>query len=238
MLVDPEVSRQKLRRDIECWKATTAHQARGCLLLNYDEELLYVELAFLGKISINAGSAPLPIVVCAIRLTYENYDLWAPSLTFIDAFTRDPVAPHVRAFQDAPNGPQDVLINAHPETHRPFLCLPGIREYHTHPQHSGDSWLLHRDRGEGSVSTISERVWHYMARNILGLRVQMQSLPTWPLQVRLQISLAQGDIDGLTSAQKHHSSPVAAPVLDVEKVQKEENAKTDEALAGQQVSGS
>ena len=39
-----------------------------------------------------------------------------------------------------------VLIDDHPLTHRPFLCLRGIREYHDHPQHTGDEWLLYKDK--------------------------------------------------------------------------------------------
>lgn len=36
----------------------------------------------------------------------------------------------------------------------PFLCMRGVREYHRHPAHSGDAWLLHRGRGEGGLSAI------------------------------------------------------------------------------------
>jgi hypothetical protein len=38
-----------------------------------------------------------------------------------------------------------VLLPDHPLTHKPFLCLRGIREYHEHPQHSGDDWFLYRE---------------------------------------------------------------------------------------------
>jgi hypothetical protein len=36
----------------------------------------------------------------------------------------------------------------------PFLCMRGVREYHRHPAHTGDSWLIHRKRGEGTLATI------------------------------------------------------------------------------------
>lgn len=200
-VVDKEVSRQKLSREVARWKSNSRHQERGWLLLDYDELQLVVEVAFLAKVPLNVGGGPLPAIVCVIRLTYENYDIWAPSLTFIDAFTREPTKPHVRAIQGTPEGPRDVLIDIHPATGRPFLCVPGIREYHIHPQHSGDSWLLYRDRGEGTLSTICERVWRYMARNVLGLNVQLQGLPTWPLQAQLNIAIGQGDIDGFAATQ-------------------------------------
>jgi len=36
-----------------------------------------------------------------------------------------------------------LMVAAEPDE-IPFLCLPGIREYHENPAHTGDSWLLHR----------------------------------------------------------------------------------------------
>lgn len=205
-LVDPEISRQKLRREVERWKTRGPHLERGWLLLRYDENLLTLELAFAARVSINVGSAPLPVLVCGVRLTYENYDLWPPSLAFIDPLTRDPSRPHVRAFQGTPSGPRDVLIDVHPETQQPFLCVPGIREYHSHPQHTGDDWLLYRDRGDGSVSTICDRVWRFMARNVIGIKLQLQGLPTWPPQAQLSITLAQGDIDVLMKDQHEQAA--------------------------------
>ena len=193
-LVDAEVTLQKFQREFEHWKRNSRHQERGWLLLSNDEAVPAVEIAFLARIAISAGAGLVPIVVCAIRLTYENYDVWPPSLTFIDAFTRQPSRPHVRAFLSTPNGPQDVLIDAHPMTGQPFVCLPGIREYHSHPQHSGDDWLLHRSAKDGNLLNICERIWRLMARNVVGLNVAMQALPVWPLQAQLVISLAQGEI--------------------------------------------
>jgi hypothetical protein len=193
-LVDVEVTRRKVQRELELWKMNSRHQERGWLLLTYDDVVPSIEVAFLAKIAISTGAAFLPVVVCAIRLTYENYDLWPPSLTFIDMFSRQPTMPHVRAFLPTHEGPRDVLINGHPTTNRPFLCLPGIREYHSHPQHTGDDWLLHRSAHEGSISTICERIWRYMAKNIVGLGVSMQALPSWPLQAQLAIQLVQGGV--------------------------------------------
>src|SRR5258706_394570 len=82
-------------------------------------------------------------------LDYTNYALWPPSLTFIDPRTREPASPAVRAPATTPAGVRDALVDGHPDTGRPFLCLPGIREYHNHPQHTGDDWLLHRAVGAG-----------------------------------------------------------------------------------------
>ncbi len=199
-LVDVEVTRRKVQRELELWKANSGHQERGWLLLTYDDMVPLIDVAFLAKIATSAGAGLLPIVVCAIRLTYENYDLWPPSLTFIDVFSRQPTKPHVRAFLATPEGPRDVLIDGHPTTNHPFLCLPGIREYHSHPQHTGDDWLLHREAHEGSISTICDRIWRLMARNVVGLGISMQALPVWPLKAKLAIQLAQGDVIEVAAA--------------------------------------
>jgi hypothetical protein len=209
VLVDPEISRRKLRRELALWQANSQHQERGWILLRYDEAALVVEVAFLARLSLSVGSAPLPFVASAVRLCYDNYDVWPPSLTFIDALTRKPTMPPVRAFMSTPEGPRDVLINSHPDTGLPFLCVAGIREYHSHPQHTGDDWLLHRRLGEGSISTVCDRVWRYMARNIVGLTVQLQAMPTWPLQAQLVISIGQGDVGG-----RPQPSPEGVPAVD------------------------
>lgn len=193
-LVDAEVTRQKFREELGLWQAHGDLAKRGWLVLNENQEEPSVELALLARIATSLAVGFLPVVVCAIRLRYDNYDLWPPSLTFIDLFTRQPSRPHVRAFVPTPEGPRDVLIEGHPATSQPFLCLPGIREYHTHPQHTGDDWLLHRASKEGSISIIAERVWRMMARNVVGLGVSVQALPVFPLQAQIAIQLAQGEM--------------------------------------------
>lgn len=42
----------------------------------------------------------------------------------------------------APQIPGSSLFNngPHPATGRPFVCMIGTREYHTHPSHLNDSW--------------------------------------------------------------------------------------------------
>lgn len=46
----------------------------------------------------------------------------------------------------------------HPSTGRSFLCLPGIREYHTHPSHLTDAWDALRGRDSYGVLYIVQRV--------------------------------------------------------------------------------
>lgn len=198
-LVPPAVSQAKLGAELELWHANAeTYRRRGWLLLNVDG--LTVDIAFLARVAI--GDNQVPVVTAAIRLSYDNYDLWPPSLVFIDPCSGAPSVPVVQA-PDRQNGEIRNVLLGLPGTGQPFLCLPGLREYHHHPQHTGDDWLLHRAAGEGRLAVVCDRVWRRMARNVLGLTVQLQSLPSAATQ--LHIALAQGDVDlavtsGVTAA--------------------------------------
>ena len=38
------------------------------------------------------------------------------------------------------------IVQRHPKTGKPFLCRPGIREFHTHVQHGDEPWDKYRGR--------------------------------------------------------------------------------------------
>ena len=196
-LVDPEVTKRKFKNELALWKSQNVLQERGWLILSEDESIPHVELALLAGVTTGGPIKKLDVVVCAVRINYENYDLWPPSLSFIDVFTREFRPPQVRAFLNTIEGPRDVLVDGHPSSNRPFLCLPGIREYHTHPQHTGDEWHLHRATKEGSISVICERLWLTMAKNVIGLRVLLQTLPTPAQQAQFAVQVMQGDLENM-----------------------------------------
>ena len=82
------------------------------------------------------------------RFDLTDYDLRAPSLEFRDLWTNEllPFNTMFRALEfQRERQAHVVLLDNHPVTHKPFLCLRGFREYHEHPQHSGDEWLLYRN---------------------------------------------------------------------------------------------
>lgn len=193
VLVPREVSRAKLDGELADWHSNAElYRRRGWLLLGAAD--LDVHVAFVAQVAV--GEMTLPVITTTIRLNFDNYDLWPPSLTFIDPMTGQPVLPVISAPERDQRGePRNVLLG-HPITKQPFLCLPGLREYHSHPQHSGDDWLLHRTSGQGRLAVICDRVWRRMARNVLGLQVNLLSLPGMGTQ--LQMALAQGDVAGPT----------------------------------------
>jgi hypothetical protein len=81
------------------------------------------------------------------RFDLTDYDLRAPSLVFYDPWTNELLtyATMFRAMEfEEQRKAHLVLLDDHPKTHKPFLCLRGVREYHEHPQHTGDDWMLYR----------------------------------------------------------------------------------------------
>jgi hypothetical protein len=190
MLVDPEISAAKLEGELEAFAAQReTYDQRGWQLLAHDG--LTVELAFAARVPL--GQVPVPVISACVRLDFTNYDLWPPSVEFIDYFTREPAAPVVAALHWEGAEAQNVLIVLHPQTGRPFLCLPGVREYHSHHEHTGDDWLLHRGRGTGTLAALCEEIWQRMARNVVGVRALVQQAlvppsPELPQESRMEFA--------------------------------------------------
>lgn len=195
-LVPESVAAAKFNEQLERWNANAAtHARRGCLLLSVGD--LSVNLGIMQNVAM--GGRTIPVMTVCARIDYWNFDLWPPSVTFLNPVTQEPAPPPVRALDRiSPSEVRDALVDQHPHTLLPFLCLPGIREYHSHPQHSGDDWLLHRHLREGDLVVLCERMWQRMARNVLGMSVAIHSLATadpGSIANQLDINLLQGDAD-------------------------------------------
>ncbi|HEX3103055.1 MAG TPA: putative metal-binding protein [Terriglobales bacterium] len=168
MRVDPAVTRLKYDREVARLKEQRNElEKRGIFLLGSTVfphiELVYVPRQSLGAVIpvmqqgalfLSAGTRTaieIPsLSASAFKAHFDltNYDLDPPSLEFRDAWTDKPLQYNTmfRALQfDQHRKRQVVLLDDHPLTHKPFLCVRGIREYHQHPQHSGDEWLLYRE---------------------------------------------------------------------------------------------
>jgi len=168
-MVDSEVSRLKFDREVQTLgEQRTTLEARGIFLLD-STSYPFVELAFVPRHllqvlipAVQTGAIILPqgammaveipsVAARAFKARFDltGYDLQAPSLEFRDFWTgnRLEYATMFRALEyEKDRKAHVVLLDDHPTTHKPFLCVRGIREYHEHPQHSGDDWLLYRQQ--------------------------------------------------------------------------------------------
>ncbi|HLK53358.1 MAG TPA: putative metal-binding protein, partial [Candidatus Angelobacter sp.] len=149
LLVDPKISKAKFDREVdEFRKLERTYQERGWWLLEANYPVAFIVFA--------AQQLSPPAVVFGALLEFSNYDIWPPSVTIVDPFTREPykqkelkvilnrkvstvVIPGFGVKVDV----QPLLV-AHSGEDIPFLCIPGVREYHSHPAHTGNSWFLHR----------------------------------------------------------------------------------------------
>lgn len=185
LLVDPSISRVKFDRDVAQVRSLGSDlRRRGWWIL--EAEYPNVLAAFAAP-----QLRPRSILFGAL-INFDNYDLWAPSVRIVDPFTSRPYLqreiPHLtfarRVPQKAPveipglgmvaaHAEQPLLISHSPDE-VPFLCIPGVREYHEHPAHSADDWLLHRDRGEGTLYFLLEKLGRYGVEPVNGYQMGIQ----------------------------------------------------------------
>jgi len=175
--VDPKVSKSKFDDELQTFLLMQDSQRqRGILLLKAEFPNAYFVF---GVPSLN----PCPLVF-AVKINFENYDLEPLSVQFIHPFTFEPLKLHDMITHFFRNIGQDdaptvqALLQEEPTPESlPFLCIPGVREYHNHPAHTGDPWLLHRNvSGEGSLGFLIEKLFHYGISSINSYQIQLPPL--------------------------------------------------------------
>jgi hypothetical protein len=182
-LVDPAISRRKLERELDAWRSSEKeHRTKGWLLVRHDD--LVVEVAFAKLVQL-AGIA-LPLLLPTVRFDYSNYDLWPPSLSFIDLFTGDVTRLPLQAFLTTANVTQNILLD-HPSG-KQFLCVRGTREFHEHPQHTGELWALYRAQGAGALAVLCDLIATTITNTIAGIGV-IPALAQPPPQQQVQLAL-------------------------------------------------
>ena len=181
--VDPEVSNTKLNRELaEYFPLAADYRTRGWFLIEANGPLVTVVLA--------SNKTNPPTIVTAVQFDYTNYDAEPPSVRFVDPFSGRPLSNRelpIRLLRAVPGPEVDVpgpggikaqlnitqdLMQANSLEDLPFLCIAGVKEYHDHPGHSGDSWELHRSAGEGRLVRLLEVISKYSLETVKGFNVQ------------------------------------------------------------------
>ena len=196
-VVDPGVSRAKFDREVGAYRELEAtYRKRGWLLLEAKFPEVFVAFAA-------TKLRPAPIVA-AVVVDFTDYDLRPLSVRFVDPFTREKLLAANVQFQMFRRPPMpgvapeaiaalmqqgaiqlSSLVQSNRPDDYPFVCLPGVREYHDNPAHTGDSWLLHRNSGEGSLAFILEKIWAYGVEPLSMYQVQLQ-MPNIAVGMTLQ----------------------------------------------------
>lgn len=180
--VDPRVSRLKFDRELTEFRSMEAdYRARGWFMVKADWPVVIVVLA-------SKKTSP-PAIVTAVHFTYANYDASPPSVRMVDPFSGrkllakelpvrlprtipGPEVPGPDGSKMQLNTTQD-LMQAHSPDDLPFLCVPGVKEYHDHPGHSGDPWELHRDAGAGRLVRLLGVISKYGLEPVKGFHVNL-----------------------------------------------------------------
>jgi hypothetical protein len=88
-----------------------------------------------------------------VRMMCDDWNELPPSVTLL--------AEDGTALPAAPTGPTGIFHQGpHPLTGHLFVCMAGIREYHTHSSHTADLWENYRTRSGYDLGGILTRIWN------------------------------------------------------------------------------
>ena len=190
MATDPGVTRQKFDREIAQFRAQEQHyreQGIWMLACEYPQVLMAFATA----------RSPQVFVPFGALIDFEDYDARPLKVTLVHPCSRRPLNLHevlpqlmqlpqgqvggrlMRVRQDT-SQPAGITVDHILQGYDfdlnspPFLCIAGVRAYHDHPAHSGDSWWLHRGSGQGTFHQIMHMLWQYGAKNIVQPLYQTQ----------------------------------------------------------------
>jgi hypothetical protein len=176
---DPVVTRLKYDRELDAFaRLETDWRAKGVFKVR--ERFPQVEFIFT-----SAKLSPAAVVYC-VQVDFTNYDTEPLSIRFIDPFTGARLTRgqipinfwQVNVPQNFQPGMQLVpldLLQGQQNEH-PFMCIRGVREYHHHPAHTGDSWFLYRKRGEGTLGFILDQLYNYSIDLMQNYNIDFQFL--------------------------------------------------------------
>lgn len=168
--MEPEVSLIKFKEEMDDFhKISNDWRIKGVFLIHKNYPI--VEFIFT-----TPKLRPSAIAFC-VQIDFTNYDIEPPSLKFICPFTKKVLTRREVPLQFIQiNMPDKVDQNIQNNIQGqdllqgdevPFLCISGIKEYHDHPAHTGDSWLLHRTKGEGSLGFILDQLYYHSTARVV-----------------------------------------------------------------------
>lgn len=168
---DQEVVKLKYAEQLSKFQCAKDHYRRlGVFLLEEAFPNLYFGFTA-------TSLSPLPIIF-AVQINFYNYDIVPLSVKFVHPLTfqlmKASQLPSKLLRKLEGSNELQPLLQAHRDD-EPFFCIPGVREYHEHPYHSGDSWFLYRNMGnEGSLCFILDNLQLYGTSHIKGYTIQLQ----------------------------------------------------------------
>jgi len=90
-----------------------------------------------------------------VRLIAKNWNDMAPSIELLDS-----AGTYLTAESLPKNSGSLFNGGAHPSTRRPFVCMAGSLEYHTHGSHITDGWENYKHRDSHTLGGIVTQLWN------------------------------------------------------------------------------
>lgn len=184
--IDIKISEKKFHQEMDLFLGNEDLQRkRGIILL----KALFPDAFFM----FTAPQIQPSPVVFAARINFDNYDMEALSVRFVHPFTLENLPnPPVNLYRKLPRiglAPELQPLAQKDDIGLPFVCIPGVREYHNHPAHTGDSWFLHRNKGgEGTLGFLLEKLYEYGITAINSYQVQVVAqMPNLNLSIDLNL---------------------------------------------------
>jgi Predicted metal binding domain len=139
-VVHPAAARQQFEQEVAA-VPPRLFESRGWTLHNATYPLVDISFTAPGRKTLR------------LHLMCDDWNDRPPSVALCE--------PDGRALARVPTDPRSV-INAgpHPATGRPFICVRGSREYHTHPSHCNDLWNPLRTSSDYTLFNIIGQVWN------------------------------------------------------------------------------
>lgn len=184
-ITDPIVTKNKFDTEVSKFKAVE---------VNYREKgIICTKISFPNIFFIFAiPKLTPPVIAFSVRINFTNYDFEPPSVVFISPFTEELVRRDqvqmlfIQLNKNNPFQPIDLLQGSGDMV--PFFCIPGVREYHNHPAHSGDSWFLYRTRGEGNLLFIIDQLYNNSIATAKSFQAIL-NLTEFKMQVQQEIKI-------------------------------------------------
>jgi len=116
--------------------------------------VLQAEYPVLDIVFRHAGASPL-----RLRFTCDHWDEQPPA---IELLREDGSVVQPGSVEDGrmfSHGKSIFNPSAHPITGKPFVCMRGAREFHTHSSHLGEVWDSFRGRSGNDLLGLLDQLW-------------------------------------------------------------------------------
>lgn len=165
ILIDQEVAFALYQKEIAFFNNNPEIcKSRGWEVLKADFPFFEI------KFTISFNNKQINYLTCLFDL--RNYNILPISVTITYP---QPTKPGTTNMEDSIHRTvllegKNIMLNHH-KLKRPFICIKGTYEYHTHDQHNKTYWDVYRYTGIGTLYQLVQTIWSGTTKNIIGFDI-------------------------------------------------------------------